>query len=151
MGSEGIRVGKYFAGKDDFEIVVPKYDTDFKYVQYRNHKKYWEARGDYSSVFINKAKLEDSKYNNKYNAITYEGYVENRIINTLSDNNLKVLLIADSFARPMVTYLASNFEETRYLDPQEGRYTDSYVEYIDKYKPDVVIMMFPGVGIFKEI
>lgn len=151
LGSEGIRVGKYFAGKDDFEIIVPKYDTYFTYVQYRDHKKYWEAKGDYSSVFIDKAKLEDSKYNNKYNAITYEGYVENRITNVLSDNNLKVLLIADSFARPMVTYLASNFEETRYLDPQDGRYTDSYVDYIDQYNPDIVIMMFPGDGTFKEI
>lgn len=151
LGSEGIRVGKYFAGKDDFEIIVPKYDTDFKYVQYRDHKKYWEAKGDYSAVFIDKEKLEDPKYNNKYNAITYEGYVENRITNTLPDNNLKVLLIADSFARPMVTYLASNFKETRYLDPQDGRYTDSYVDYIDQYEPDVVIMMFPGSGDFKEI
>ena len=151
LGSEGIRVGKYFAGKDDFEIIVPKYNTNFKYAQYRDHKKYWETKGDYNSVFVDKVRLEDPKYNNKYNVITYEGYVENRITNALSDNNLKVLLIADSFARPMVTYLASNFQETRYLDPQEGRYTESYVDYIDRYNPDVVIMMFPGDGDFKEI
>ena len=34
--------------------------------------------------------------------------------------------------------------ETRYLDPQEGRYNDSYIDYIDEYQPDVVVMMYTG-------
>lgn len=151
LGSEGIKVGKYFVGKDDFEILLPKYNTKFYYSKYSEHKKFWEEEGDYEAVFIHEKNLKDAKYNNKYNTITYDGYIENRIINELSDNELKAMLIADSFGRPMVTYMAANFKETRYLDPQEGRYTDSYVEYIDEYKPDVVIMMFPGNGTFKEI
>lgn len=118
LGSEGIRTGKYFAGKDDFETLIPAFETNFIYEQYKDHRLYWKAEGTYEDVFINKELLEDPNYNNKYAAYTYDGYIENRIVNYKSDNNLKVLLIADSYARPMVTYLAMNFKEIRYLDPQ---------------------------------
>ncbi len=144
LGSEGIRTGQYFAGKDDFEVITPRFETEFFYTQYKEHQPVWSAEGEWEEVFINKEKLEDPSYNNKYAVYTYEGYIENRIINHKAENDKKVLLIADSFGRPMVTYLSLSFLETRYLDPQEGRYTDSYVEYIKEYKPDVVILMYDG-------
>ena len=50
----------------------------------------------------------------------------------------------------MLPFLSLCFKEVRYLDPQEGRYNDSYVDYIDAYDPDIVIMMFPGEGEFVE-
>lgn len=151
LGSEGIRVGKFFAGKDDFEILVPKFNTDFTHAQYKNGKQYWASKGTYEDVFINIRDLENPNYNNKYNVIAYGAYIENIITNHFADNDLKVLLIADSFGRPLVTYLACNFRETRYLDPQEGRYNESFVEYIDEFKPDVVIMMTSGDLTFKKI
>ena len=95
--------------------------------------------------------ITDKEYNNKYSAYTFDGYIENRIYNMNADNELKVLLISDSFSRPMVTFFSLCFYETRYLDPQEGRYTDSYVEYIDEYQPDVVVMMFSGDGTFEKV
>ena len=95
--------------------------------------------------------LNDETYLNKYNSHAYGAYNENRVKNEKSNNNLKALIIADSFARPQLGLYSLCFKETRYLDPQEGRYTDSYVEYIDRYQPDVVILMFPGDGTFKKI
>lgn len=151
LGSAGIRTGKYFAGKDDFELIIPNFPTNFTYTQFKDHKPSWKASGSYEDVFIDWEKLEDTTYNNKYATMTFDGYIENRIINHIADNDLKVLLISDSFSRSMVTYLANDFKETRYLDPQEGRYTDSYIEYIDSYQPDVVIMMFAGDGTFQNI
>lgn len=44
----------------------------------------------------------------------------------------------------MTMYLSSAFSEVYYLDPQEGRYNDSYIAYIKKVKPDIVIMMYTG-------
>lgn len=37
--------------------------------------------------------------------------------------------------------------ETRYLDPQESRYNDSYIEYIREFQPDVVVIMYTGAYI----
>jgi len=56
-------------------------------------------------------------------------------------NNTKALLITDSFGRSMSQYLSLYFKELRYLDPQKGRYNDSYLKYIDQYKPEIVIVM----------
>lgn len=151
LGSEGIKTGKYYAGKDDFKVFWPKFNTDLEFKQYSDHKKYFEKSGDFYNVFLDKTILNNPDYNNKYAAYGYSASVENRVKNKKADNNLKVLLIADSYARPMFTYLSLCFSETRYLDPQEGRYTDSYVEYIKEYEPDVVVMMFPGDGTFKNI
>ena len=95
--------------------------------------------------------IEDKEYNNKYSAYMFDGFVENRIDNKMSDNDLKALLISDSFSRPMAPFFSLCFKETRYLDSQEGRYTRSYVKYIENYKPDIVVLMFPGDGTFEEI
>lgn len=151
LGSQGIRTGKYYAGKDDFEVLWPNFATDFEYARYENHNISWKKQGTFNEVFISRKLLEDPEYNNKYSAYMYDGFIENRIINHHADNNLKVLLISDSFSRPMATFFSLCFLETRYLDPQEGRYTDSYTAYIKEYKPDVVVMMFPGDGTFQNV
>ena len=151
LGAEGVRTGTYFAGKDDFEIVYPKFDTKFLFQQYSEGTMYWEKEGDYQSVLIDQDLLNDETYLNKYNAHAYGAYNENRVKNEKAGNNLKTLLIADSFARSQLGFYSLCFKETRYLDPQEGRYTDSYVKYIDEYQPDIVILMFPGDGNFVKV
>lgn len=144
LGSEGIRTGKYYTGMDDFNILIPKFKTSFSYDHYINHKKDLHKTGKFEDAFIDQSILKDKSYYNKYNSFIYGGYVESRIVNHKASNNKKVLLISDSFSRPMVQYLALHFKEMRYLDPQEGRYTDSYKEYIKKYKPDIVVLMYNG-------
>jgi len=151
LGAEGVRTGKYFAGKDDIEIIYPKFETDFSFKQFEEGKEYFNKSGSFKDVFIDKSILENDEYLNKYNAYAYGAYIENRVINNNSDNDLKTLIIADSFARPQLGLYSLFFRETRYLDPQEGRYNDSFIDYIDEYNPDIVIMMFPGDGVFKVL
>lgn len=86
--------------------------------------------------------LNDEDYNNKYAAYVFDGNVENVIINYKAENEKKVLLVSDSFSRPMSTFLSTNFRELRCIDPQEGRYKNSLMNYIDEYKPDIVIIMY---------
>ena len=151
LGSEGIKAGKYYAGKDDYEVLWPQFKTQFRYRQYVDHKKILDRTGDFYKAFIDETRLLDPDYNNKYDSYGFAASVENRVNNYNADNNNKVLLIADSFARPMFTFFSLCFAETRYLDPQEGRYNDSFIEYIKQYKPDVIVMMFPGDGSFVEV
>lgn len=151
LGSQGIKTGKYYVGKDDFEVIIPKFDTSTILFRYDNEGLVEKRSGNFSDAFISYDLINDENYNNKYSSYTFDGYIENRIYNYNADNNLKVLLIADSFSRPLVTFFSQCFYETRNLDPQAGRYTDSYVEYIEEYKPDVVVMMFPGDGTFENV
>lgn len=144
LGSEGVKTGKYYVGKDDFNFLVPEFETDFEYEHYIEGDLNKSKKGDFKEAFIDTSLLEDENYNNKYNSCLNGGYVENIIKNNNYTDGKKLLLISDSYARPMVQYLSMAFSEIRYLDPQEGRYNDSYIEYIEKYKPDYVIMMYTG-------
>lgn len=51
-------------------------------------------------------------------------------------------MIGHSYGRPLVQYLGLGVQELRYLDPQDGRYNENILEYIEKYEPDIVIDMY---------
>ena len=142
LGSAGIRVGKSYVGKDDFSVYIPKFETNLMYKKLVDNEVVFEASGDFNQCFINRAIIDDENYNNKYNAFLNGGYVENIILNRNCNNDKKILIISDSFARPMTQYLSLAFSETRYLDPQDGRFNDSCIDYIKKYEPDYLIIMY---------
>lgn len=144
LGSMGIRTGKYFVGKDDFVILEPLFETNLTYEHYIDGVLQKKTSGNFTEAFVDLSILNDTNYNNKYNACLNGGYVENVIVNHQQEEGLKLLVISDSFARPVVQYISLCFGETRYLDPQEGRYNDSYIEYIEEFQPDVVVMMYSG-------
>ena len=143
IGSYGIKVGRFFySGKDDFEMYVPTFKTNIEYTHYMNGKIEKKKIGSFVKAFLDYEILDDPNYKNKYNACLFGGYVENVIINHYAGNNTKVLLVTDSFGRSMSQYLSLYFKELRYLDPQKGRYNDSYIKYMDRYKPEIVIVMY---------
>ena len=100
--------------------------------------------GTFAEAFISEDLLENPAYNNKYNAFLHGSYVESVIVNHRAPNDLKALFVSHSYGRPAAQYLSLFFAETRYLDPQEGRYNDSLTDYIEEYQPDVVIVMYDG-------
>lgn len=142
LGSIGIKVGKYFTGKDDFTAYRPLFNTNLKFKHYINGNLQLNRSGQLWDVFINQGLLKNKTYNNKYDANMYGAYVESIIKNYKAKNNYKGLLITNSYGRSMAEYMCLNFHELRYLDPQVGRYNGNYLDYIKKYKPDVVILMY---------
>ena len=142
LGSAGIKVGAGYFGKDDFEVYLPEFTTELSYKHLINDEIVFESNGNFKECFIDQAILNDKDYNNKYNVFLNGGYVENIICNSKQKNGSKLLIISDSFARPMTQYLSLAFEETRYLDPQMGRYNESLIRYIDDYNPDFVVIMY---------
>jgi len=143
LGSYGIKVGRFFySGKDDFEMYVPTFKTNIEYTHYMNGKIEKKKIGTFEKAFLNYEILNDPNYKNKYNACLFGGYVENVILKHYAANNTKALLVTDSFGRSMSQYLSLYFKELRYLDPQKGRYNDSYIKYMDQYKPEIVIVMY---------
>lgn len=143
LGSYGIRVGQYFAGKDDYSVMIPRFKTEYVYEAYdTNHKKVTEKEGSYEEVFIENSYLNNPNYLNKYNTYILDGTVEARANNNEPTNDTKVLLIGDSFSRPLFTFLSDGVAEIRFLDAQEGRYNDSFKDYIDEYNPDILLIAY---------
>ena len=55
LGSQGKRVGKYYAGVDDYEIIFPRYSTEFD-VEYYNVDEM--RTGDFQDAFIFRKNLD---------------------------------------------------------------------------------------------
>jgi hypothetical protein len=150
LGSVGIRNGRFYAGMEDFRIYVPRFATDLTLRVYVDHELRIERSGGFWEAFIDESKLAEDHYN-KYQANLYDGDNENVVTNRLSGNDLRCLLISDSFGRAFTEYLSLCFAETAYLDPSNDRYTDSYAAYIEQFRPDVVIAMPSGDHIWNMV
>lgn len=142
LGSIGVKVGKYYAGKDDFKIYKPRFKTDLSFKHIVNSKITTDLKGDFINIFIDLNKLQDNNYLNKYYTLMFGAYYESIIINHLCPNNYKVLLITHSYGRALSPYLSLYFKELRFLDPQKGRYNSSYLEYIKAFKSDFVFYAY---------
>lgn len=150
LGSYGVKVGQYYAGKDDFTAYIPRFDTCLEFESYDGeHNLQDERKGCFEDVFLSLDLVENEDYFNKYNAFLRGSSIETRVVNWMAENELKVLLISHSYGRPFTQYLSLCFRETRYLDPQKGRYNDNCLKYIDEYGPDLVLVMteFEGKGV----
>ena len=141
LGSYGIKVGKYYAGKDDFIIYIPKFKTDLIFKSYDANRKLKQVKsGDFYQALINDNMVTDPNYNDKYNAYSNFGYIENQVINNNAPNELKCLYISHSYGRPLTMYLSLNFKEIVNLDPQKKRFSGNYLTFIADFKPDVVLI-----------
>ena len=145
LGSIGIKVGPYFAGRDDFTVYNPKFDTDLTFQHYVNKELQFERSGDFWETFINQEMLEDNSYNNKYDVNMYGADVESIINNRMAENEYRCLLITHSYGRAMAQYMCFDYSELRYVDPQKGRFNENLIDYINEYQPDVVIYMYNGI------
>lgn len=142
LGSNGIRMIPW-SGKEDFTEFFPANDTSFTYCRYSAGDVLSDERtGDFEQAYVRKDLLEATSYLNKYDTYLNEGTYENISVNHNAPNDLKVLLISDSFSRPLHAFMSNNFCELRSLDPQNGRYNESFVDYISEYDPDIVIIMY---------
>lgn len=142
LGSYGIKVGKYYAGKDDFSYKRPVFKTDMVFTSITQDGKVLLSKsGSWDEALMDQSLLEDANYNNKYAAFLNQGSIENRIENKEAGNDEKLLLIAHSYGRPLAQYLSLNFAEVRMLDPQEDRFNGNYLDYIEHYDPDIVVFL----------
>ena len=141
LGSYGVKVGKYYAGKDDFVIFIPKFSTEMLFQSYdADGELQLEKSGDFYQALLDREILEDPTYKNKYNAICNQACIENHIVNYSAPDSLKCLIISHSYGRPLAMYLSLNFSEVVNLDPQKGRYEGSYIDFIDTFEPDIVLL-----------
>lgn len=149
FGSKGVNVGENYIQKEDFILYLPKYDTDFEYKQINTDGiEIVYKKGKFEEALINRSLIYNQNYLNKYVPFLYAnvGKAESIIINHKAENNKKVLMISNSYARSLATYISQCFYETRYIDPQLDRFEGDVLEYIENYNPDIVIMMYDEIS-----
>lgn len=139
LGSRGQRTGSLFAGIDDFDLILPEFDT-----QLTNG----EQTGTFEELFINYEPFEERDSTSRY---TYELALRQscgNYVNLNAANDLKVLWIGDSFSEAVCPYINISYKEVQYLYCQQAdRLTE---EYLESYDPDVVICLYYPENLFDE-
>ena len=144
LGSQGRRVGKYYGGVDDYELLYPKFETDYK-VTINKGSVETVSEGGFQEAIIKKHLLAGNDvFTNRYASYFGGDYPEVILENNKINNDIKVLIIKDSFALPFSAFFSTMVEETRMLDT---RYYDGTIEeYINAYNPDLVLYVYKSIN-----
>lgn len=139
LGSRGQRTGALFAGMDDFDLILPEFETKVTN---------GDSTGTYEEMFINYEPFEEKDSTFRY---TYDMALRQSCgdyTNLLADNDLTVVLIGDSFSEAVCSYLNISYKEVHYIYCQQSSaLTDGYLK---DFEPDVVICLYCPDNIFRE-
>lgn len=144
IGSHGKRAGEgYYEGKDDLEVLLPKFETNLQYRKYnREGKLIKERKGSFEDSFMFYGYLNsEDKYQDKYVVYMDWGASEDLIFNHRAKKGKKLLLIKDSFAMPLAGFLSLNFEETVLLDIRDENRPQSIEAYVEEHGFDTVLFV----------
>jgi hypothetical protein len=146
LGSQGRRVGKYYAGIDDYNLITPNFDTKYR-VTINKSDTSTVYTGDFSEAILHQTLLGTSKsvYTNRY--ATYFGgdYPEVIIKNEAAPNDKKILIIKDSFALPFTAFLSTMTSEIRMLDLRYYE-AEQLQQYIETFEPNNVLYVYKSIN-----
>lgn len=134
IGARGLRTGKYFTGVDDFTLITPNFETEIQ-----------NPYGEIGNIqrFFQKTELLDKPgdpsryvYDTVLGGPAFLGHYKN----LKSVNDVKVLILGDSYAKAVNPYLIMQFSEVNCLyNDFVGGITPKVIE---EYDPDVVVMLY---------
>ncbi|MCM1154928.1 MAG: DHHW family protein [Roseburia sp.] len=146
LGSLGKKVTEVYCQKDDFPVILPRYDTE---LQVFMSKKGKSSCGTIEDTLLNYSAFdEESSYNG--DIYSFYGY-ENQELITIHNNRINdgsnILMIKTSYANCMYPYLAAVVEDLYVVDLRF--FSRSLQSYIQETNPDTVIIIY-GVGGFES-
>jgi hypothetical protein len=138
LGSLGKKVTLAQTPAEDFTLITPQFDTDFSLAIPELNLN---VRGNFD-IFIDHFKIDIKDY---YGINTYGAYMAGgsqviTVHNYFAPNDKKIILIRDSFAQVVAPFLSVGVGDLHILDLRY--YTGSVRSYLEKNKPDMVIVMY---------
>lgn len=126
---------------DDISVLVPKFETS---LNMKVPNLNMDKTGTFLETMIDPVPFErrSTVYNNAYDAFAYSKPPITEVVNHLEDTNNEksVLLLRESFAGPVITYLSLGVGELYAVTP-EG-FTGSIENYISQVQPDMVVILY---------
>lgn len=139
LGSNGRKTGIAYAGLDDITLIYPKFDTQ---VSFFVPEEDIYREGDFQEAYMTYERLEgDNLYEMlQYNVYIGEDYSLTQQVCNDAPCDKKVLLIKDSYFRPVQAFLGTAFTQVDTIDMRY--YTGDVREYIKESKPDIVLLCY---------
>ena len=144
LGSCGRRTGRLFAGVDDFEYALPKFDVT---IDRSIKSKGVRVRGDFRKAEIvpSMVEVKAKPAANRYTAYTGTDVDVQRHVNCGAAVPIRVMLVKDSFGNPVAAFWATVFKEVIQVDPRKLPKGTTALDLARRYRPDVVVeMVNPG-------
>ncbi|MCR8842355.1 DHHW family protein [Paenibacillus sp. SC116] len=148
LGSQGRRVGKYYGGVDDYTLIAPDFATKYKIGINKNGRSLSIREGSFADTILAKELLDmsSSVYKNRYAAYFGADYREVQITNQNAQNQLKMVIVKDSFGLPFTAFLSTMVNEIRMIDLRYFSH-EQLLAYINDFHPDAVLFVYKGIGI----
>lgn len=141
QGTIGRSVTLVNADYDDISVFEPKFETN---LTVRIPSLNMDKTGSYVDTMINPAafKRRSTVYHGAYDAFAYSKPPVTEVTNNIKNDNegKSVLLLRESFAGPVITYMSLGVEKLYALTP-EG-FTGSIESYIKEVNPDIVVVLY---------
>ena len=141
LGSQGSRVGSSFAGRDDYTLITPKFETNYKVSILRSNGNVVLREGDFEKSIL----AIGVPKNGFFEKIHYARYLSADEPKVEIENSLKsdgnILIVQDSFGSPVSAFLSLHYNHTTVLDLRAYKF-ESLFEYLDENKFDLVIMLY---------
>lgn len=125
LGSRGRRIGEFFTGKDDFNVIVPKFDTEIEL-----HGR----TGSYNDIVINQKAFDKKPLIPRF---IYEEVLPEleHFVNKDSSISKKIFIVSDSFSRAVSPYFILSYSQVK------SNWHNFDYKQIMEYKPDIIIML----------
>jgi hypothetical protein len=134
----GIRAGIAYSGLDDFDVIYPLFDNEYR-VSYSNKETIdGSALG---SIFSTTPFSDASVYIQDFYSYFLRHTINHTAIDNLTDSDKPTLLVVgDSYIRPIVAFLASMFGHIDFIWPLDENYHTNLEKIITSNTYDYIII-----------
>lgn len=148
LGSLGRNTGIVYSGVDDFNLIYPKFQTDYTMSIVSHSHGYSQMQGSFDEVLVNYFALDgnlDIRDENadKYMAYLHGNYPLVQVKNNLIDDGLKVLFIKDSYSIPVAAFLTTVASQVDLIDPRH-MYDGVHEHVLSNDYDYIILSMIPS-------
>lgn len=138
IGSHARMAGTVYAGLDDYELYMPKYETNYRIVI---PTEGIDLTGDFLNTIFHEENLSAPSFDYyAYYAYLKEDYAYIELTNLNRKNGPKVLMVRDSSAVPVSAFFISQCSELTLLDLRYAG-SDETRNYVKEKNPDIIIYL----------
>lgn len=142
LGEQGKKFGESFVGLDDFELILPEYDTLFHITKGED-----VIEGCFADVLVDQECYLPENNEDVYSASSWHysymgqtGINGTKIENRLNVEGKRVLVLGDSYEQVTIPYLSLGISEIQCLVLRN--YAGSVREYIENHEIDTVVIAY---------
>lgn len=135
LGSEGKHCGRFYCRPDDFELLLPKENTDFTLTFLETGET---RTGGFDKSLLFQQHLERKICQQNAYAVFLNGDKSVTIQNNLNPNGPHITFIKNSFTNSVAPYLSLLCSRVDLLDPRNENDKERILPFIQENRPDFV-------------